>query len=482
MSSVTFRVRTTPKGFADWAERHLSYPRVITLGENWRIQLQSARRVDYWDNPSRVVIGGITMVDNSPVFYPTPIDYFVFDLTPIEDGTRIDARCYNAKTYRLLFYDMVLRIAKDWPKSADEIYAYLKAEPDIIEHLQSHTSGNDEAQPPAHGETPREASPAIVAPQPPANGAAPLTHKLRGGIAELQSLFAGPSGKHVQRLDFAVVDVELTAAKAGSQNGLGSIAYMTRVLPKPGQTVDGFSTLTMLAASIEFSQDAIGEYTAALSFHRRPAPYTPDDPAQPFESEMAASDWERAVEFGHMAVSGDWKRIIATAENASPANGAQPLEGEVKVSGYNPAIGGSPGKDLRTGEETTTFKNIDLIQRGLAATLTQAITSGAAASPASAPPQPAGRDGAGDESGNGTTPLPTLPAWERIPEHLWDRPVLKLWHEGYTCKEIFTMTNYASEARIRNRLSQLRNEHGKEIVPTNEQRRQKKIVISSDTV
>jgi hypothetical protein len=72
--------------------------------------------------------------------------------------------------------------------------------------------------------------------------------------------------------------------------------------------------------------------------------------------------------------------------------------------------------------------------------------------------------------------------WEMIEDHLWDRQALELWHRGYTCKEIFDQTHVASEDRIRNRLTELRNKYGEEVVPTDEQRRKSKIVIPRDSV
>ena len=74
----------------------------------------------------------------------------------------------------------------------------------------------------------------------------------------------------------------------------------------------------------------------------------------------------------------------------------------------------------------------------------------------------------------GTASQETKP-WELIEDHLWDRQALELWHRGYTCREINEKTHVASEDRIRNRLTELRAMHGKEIVPTNDQRRKAKL-------
>lgn len=61
--------------------------------------------------------------------------------------------------------------------------------------------------------------------------------------------------------------------------------------------------------------------------------------------------------------------------------------------------------------------------------------------------------------------------WLRIPDHNWDREVLRLWHEGLTCPEIEGKTAVASAARIRNRLSELRKEFGEDLVPTDDERK-----------
>ncbi len=66
----------------------------------------------------------------------------------------------------------------------------------------------------------------------------------------------------------------------------------------------------------------------------------------------------------------------------------------------------------------------------------------------------------------------SLKPWELIPDHGWDRQVLELWHEGFTCPEIQRKTHVASAERIRNRLTELRNQYGENIIPTDEQRKQ----------
>lgn len=70
---------------------------------------------------------------------------------------------------------------------------------------------------------------------------------------------------------------------------------------------------------------------------------------------------------------------------------------------------------------------------------------------------------------------PELPAWEQIPDHRWDRQVLKLWWEGLTCGEISNRTYVAGEGRIRNRLTELRIFHGESIVPTDVMRQKMKL-------
>jgi len=63
--------------------------------------------------------------------------------------------------------------------------------------------------------------------------------------------------------------------------------------------------------------------------------------------------------------------------------------------------------------------------------------------------------------------------WERIEDKMWDREAVQLWHAGYTCKQIMRKMGKAGEERIRNRLSELRKEHGDEVVPYNKQRRRR---------
>ena len=64
--------------------------------------------------------------------------------------------------------------------------------------------------------------------------------------------------------------------------------------------------------------------------------------------------------------------------------------------------------------------------------------------------------------------------WEQIPNHLWDRVAVQMWHDGYTNTEIGTKL-YVSPRRVSNILSELRKTFGTDIVPTNEMRRQKAI-------
>ena len=67
--------------------------------------------------------------------------------------------------------------------------------------------------------------------------------------------------------------------------------------------------------------------------------------------------------------------------------------------------------------------------------------------------------------------LTTQFAWEKIQDKNWDREVVKLWWTGLSVPEIWRKTYVASEERIRNRISELRNEYGKEIIPYDRERR-----------
>lgn len=63
----------------------------------------------------------------------------------------------------------------------------------------------------------------------------------------------------------------------------------------------------------------------------------------------------------------------------------------------------------------------------------------------------------------------SLPLWEQVPEHRWDREALQLWHEGHSCSEIAARIKQAPKT-IRNKLTDLRNRYGTEIVPLDENR------------
>jgi len=74
--------------------------------------------------------------------------------------------------------------------------------------------------------------------------------------------------------------------------------------------------------------------------------------------------------------------------------------------------------------------------------------------------------------GVGNAPQTRLEPWEQITDHLWDRQALELWHKGHSCPEIATKIGQA-EKTVRNRFTQLRYKHGRAIVPTDKDRRQK---------
>lgn len=66
-------------------------------------------------------------------------------------------------------------------------------------------------------------------------------------------------------------------------------------------------------------------------------------------------------------------------------------------------------------------------------------------------------------------------AWEKIEDKNWDREVVKLWWNGLSVPEICRKTHLASEERIRNRISELRSEYGKEVIPYDRERRRKMV-------
>jgi hypothetical protein len=59
--------------------------------------------------------------------------------------------------------------------------------------------------------------------------------------------------------------------------------------------------------------------------------------------------------------------------------------------------------------------------------------------------------------------------WALIPDHLWDRRALRLWWAGLTCVEIGVRISQAPKT-VRNRLTQLRKQHGIQVVPFNGRR------------
>ena len=74
----------------------------------------------------------------------------------------------------------------------------------------------------------------------------------------------------------------------------------------------------------------------------------------------------------------------------------------------------------------------------------------------------------------------TTPPWEQIHDDLWDRTALKMWHEGYSNREIGESVN-VSPATVTNRLSELRKQYGLEIVPLKNEIRRRLIKKTHDT-
>jgi hypothetical protein len=120
------------------------------------------------------------------------------------------------------------------------------------------------------------------------------THTFAGKYADLLTLFSGPSGKHTQRLDVGIVDVEVTAAVCRMLTGLNGISYMTRIVAKDDEPIDGFSALPMIAATIEFSQSDMDGYTATLRFNKQEAPFTPYDPQRPYAAFLFRVDTDES--------------------------------------------------------------------------------------------------------------------------------------------------------------------------------------------
>ena len=75
-----------------------------------------------------------------------------------------------------------------------------------------------------------------------------------------------------------------------------------------------------------------------------------------------------------------------------------------------------------------------------------------------------------------------LKPWEKIPDHSWDRELLRLWLLTYSAKDIAQRLKSFNvhEERVTNRISELRRIYGLEIVPTDAQRKEGLIKGNSD--
>ena len=65
---------------------------------------------------------------------------------------------------------------------------------------------------------------------------------------------------------------------------------------------------------------------------------------------------------------------------------------------------------------------------------------------------------------------PPRDPWEKFVDKGWDRGAIELWREGYTAKEIGKKVN-VSTRRVTNRITELRNKYGKDLVPYDEDRK-----------
>lgn len=64
-----------------------------------------------------------------------------------------------------------------------------------------------------------------------------------------------------------------------------------------------------------------------------------------------------------------------------------------------------------------------------------------------------------------------IPAWEQIPDLGWDQNALRMYIQGFPLEEVAKAVGVKAR-RVRNRITELRNEHG-EIVPYRKPRRKK---------
>jgi hypothetical protein len=130
---------------------------------------------------------------------------------------------------------------------------------------------------------------------------------------------------------------------------------------------------------------------------------------------------------------------------------AAPQAGEVKVMGYDAVIGGSPGIDLRTGEETFTFKKTELIQKGIAA----------AASAAQLTPQPAQAASSANAAPQAVPSVETQ-GWDAVFDWYYSvgKPILRM-----TLKELAGSIG-RSPGTVRNQKSLYDAEHNDNVVTT----------------
>ena len=75
---------------------------------------------------------------------------------------------------------------------------------------------------------------------------------------------------------------------------------------------------------------------------------------------------------------------------------------------------------------------------------------------------------------------PAVP-WEQIPEHNFDRRILKLWYEGYTYKTIGEILHLEEET-VKNRNCLLRKKYTPKIVPYNNERKRTEYYKSRDLI
>lgn len=261
-----------------------------------------------------------------------------------------------------------------------------------------------------------------------------------------------PDGEECGRGDVYLGRVEFEEKRAGECKGYLYVAEEKEFVP---------GTRIEFPTPVELAQEMINAQAAGCPIESVMARHWEGPPIEtPTSAEIARY-------LGRVLLITVWDAIVGTLQT-QPASGALYLTDEPRPKPI----------DWREGWQV--ISDDASMSASVVKTDTGAIFT---AFPGIQPPQPAATAPAEGSGGNSErdSAKKTREALGKIDDNGWDRLVLELWRAGHTCGEIESKTHVAGEARIRNRLSELRHIYGEDIVPTNEQRRKKKIVILRDT-